>query len=155
MSKLIKGCGAIFYTKINNETYFLLGIDYKNRITDFGGKRESGETCKQCSIRESYEETSGVLGNINKIKKLFITSTKKIYFNTYLCYFVPIKYNKKIINIYLNKKKYFENHKIKISGFFELESMIWISHNDLLKIHLNNKLISSRTKYILKKYFLT
>lgn len=147
----IKGCGAIFFTEHNNQILFLLGIDYKNRLTDFGGKREKNETCKECAIRESYEETSNSIGDLNYIKKLFNNNCTKIYFNTYLCYFIKINYDPDIPTRYIN---YMNKYKhLNINGFFEFNSLTWITLNDLYKIYFTKKIVHDRTRYILKKYF--
>lgn len=55
--------GVIPYTVINNEIFWLMGIDRYGRLGDFGGGCRSSkkETAYSCCLREIDEESSGLL----------------------------------------------------------------------------------------------
>ena len=60
----------------NGKIYFLFGretIDIwkdSGLWSDFGGGKEKNETYKETAIREGWEETDGVLGNLKTIEYL-------------------------------------------------------------------------------------
>ena len=60
--------GVIPYTTINNEIYWLMGISKHYLWSDFGGgcKVAKGETPYLCLIRETNEETNGLLTKVVK-----------------------------------------------------------------------------------------
>ena len=68
----------------NDKMYFLLGretvdVDHraKGQWSDFGGSIEKGETLKETAIREGFEETGGLFGNMKDIEYLIDHSLVK------------------------------------------------------------------------------
>ena len=65
------GAGVLFFAVFNHQTYFLLGKEKScNKWSDFGGSIEKGETLKETAIREGFEETGGLFGNMKDIEYL-------------------------------------------------------------------------------------
>lgn len=60
----IKRAGVIPYAIYQNEIFWLMGISNFNRLSDFGGGCNEGETPIACLLREVEEESSGVLTEI-------------------------------------------------------------------------------------------
>lgn len=150
----IKGCGGLVVSEHEGKIYLLMGKDYRGALCDFGGKRENGESCLQCATREFYEETSGTFLSQKEVKNLFCKCEETIFFNTYLCYVIRIKFDASIPRRYREYKRYVKKNGIKYpQGYFELNDMIWVEINDLYRIHFTKKLIHDRTRYILKKFF--
>ncbi len=57
--------GVIPFTVRDNHIYFLLGIDRRTReLTDFGGGVKSTETMVEGALREFYEESCKIFGDI-------------------------------------------------------------------------------------------
>ena len=68
----------------NDNIYFLLGretVDVEHRSkgkwSDFGGGFEKGESVKETAIREGFEETGGLFGNMKDIEFLIDNSLIK------------------------------------------------------------------------------
>lgn len=151
----IKGCGGLIVSEYGGKTYLLMGKDYKGALCDFGGKRESDESCLKCATREFYEETSGTVLSETDVHTRFNSCKETICFNTYLCYVIRIEYDPSIPKRYRDYKNYVMTNGIKYpAGHFELNDMIWVEINDLYYIHFTKKLIHNRTRYILKKFFM-
>ena len=150
----IKGCGGIITAKHNDTLYFLMGRDYRGALSDFGGKREKNESCLQCATREFYEETSGVFFSRKEVLRRFKETKEVIFFNTYMCYVINIEFDKTLPRQYREHKDYIISNNLPIpDGHLELHDMVWLSIDDLYKIHYTKKLIHNRTRYILKKFF--
>jgi hypothetical protein len=57
--------GAIIYTHLNGQTLFCLGVDTESKnLTDFGGGVKKEETLIEGGLRELYEESQGVFGDL-------------------------------------------------------------------------------------------
>lgn len=53
--------GIIPYSKYNNTTFILLGLNCNNIWESCGGGRNPNESVKECAAREFYEETCGCI----------------------------------------------------------------------------------------------
>ena len=113
--------GILPVTFENDKIYFLLSRETKDvkyrgsgKWSDFGGSIEKGETLKQTAIREGYEESSGILGEEKRIKKLVEENlVKKYRVNNFTTFVVEIKnMDKEVINIY--KYIHIKNSKKKV-----------------------------------------
>lgn len=152
------GSGILLYEKNNyNEKIFILGLDYKNELTDFGGKIDNtNEKVYETAIREFNEETKGILNltrkHIDPLKRIDIDR----YNHTYRCYIVKTDY------FDINK---FKSTKIVESNLDlnEIITIIKINENKLKRIvtDKNNDKeyktfpyeISPRLMTILKSYY--
>jgi hypothetical protein len=59
----------IYYKCSKGQVYFLLGNDFRNVLSDFGGKEDKSDGGKPyiTASRECYEETIGLIGSYNYI----------------------------------------------------------------------------------------
>ena len=152
------GSGVLLYEKDSNDKKtFVLGIDYKNELTDFGGKIDNNkEKIYITALRECNEETKEIL---NLTPNDIITSD---YINIarnehkYRCYIVKTNY------FDINK---FNSKKIKNNNldYNEIINIIKINEDELKKIfnliYSNDTIeiipyfISTRLIKILKIYY--
>lgn len=153
MSKIdhVKAGGVLPYTFITTTSgrkklYFLIGTDKSNKISDFGGKMEKDEEIFDTAAREYYEESSGLLGSLNQIKKHMKSSAMRTTFvicKCYKIYLLKIDYDLELPKKYDILKK----SAIKCQypeGFFEMGKIKWISSSQLLKIMFDKKNIAFR-----------
>lgn len=152
------GSGILLYEKNNyNEKIFVLGLDYKNELTDFGGKIDnSNEKVYETAIREFNEETKGVLNLTRK----HIDSLERIdidrYNHIYRCYIVNTDYFD-INKFNLNEP---DNKNLDLN---EIITIVKINEKKLKKIVADKKNdeecktfsyeISPRLMTILKSYY--
>lgn len=121
------GSGVLLFEKdINNKKNFILGIDYKNELTDFGGKIDNNkEKVFVTASRECNEETKGII-NLTHNDIIMSDHIDICRFeHKYRCYLVETKY------FDINKFK-----KIKINNMEnnEIISVIKINEDKLKKI---------------------
>ena len=166
----INGGGVILYSIHNNKIYLLLGREsnfskwkFGNHYSEFGGQCNKNEKPMHCILREFYEETQGMFGNIKINKNIIIEETIQIekskqqnktnilyllckipydnkicdYYNNIFNYYVKMVGKKNIIQ-YLNKG-YFEKNKIK---YFQLNTLM--NYKKIMRPHfirIYNKLL--------------
>jgi hypothetical protein len=149
------GSGVLLH--IAKQHKFILGVDYKNELTDFGGKINfTKEKIWITASRELFEESNRVF-NVsykNIISCNYIDIDRNLH--KYRCYILPItKFDKKLFH--LNKF----NSICKTNSFIEIIDIIEIKE-ETLKNLLFNKVdspeiipyyISPRLKKILYVYF--
>jgi 8-oxo-dGTP pyrophosphatase MutT (NUDIX family) len=138
--------GMAFVAKFKNNYYFLFGRENKYALqkylySDFGGHQENNETLKITAIREGYEETSGMLGNIGVYKRLLEKDLVKTYSlpkkdGGYTTYLVNIKYDKKIPFYHNNMFNFVNRNKHDLvqnqeNGLFEKDRLRWFSIQEL------------------------
>jgi 8-oxo-dGTP pyrophosphatase MutT (NUDIX family) len=137
--------GILPMAKYKNEYYFLFGRErrfpkWKDSMkwSDFGGAIEKGESKMEAAIREGYEETNGLLGDLNDIKKLMNDHLVTVLSRTnYATFIVLVKYDEdlppKFAEIYdniLNNEK----HKLLLhDGKYEKDMAKWVAFKDLKK----------------------
>lgn len=143
----VKAGGILPYTHIigkdgHKRLYFLVGNDKKNLLSDFGGKMEKDEDIFDTCAREYYEESSGLLGSLDQIKKDLKSDAVRTHFvvcKCYKIYLLKINYNADLPKQYDCLKKEANKSDKKIpSGFFEMRKLKWISSYQLLK-KINDK----------------
>lgn len=151
----VKAGGVLPYTFITTPSgkkklYFLIGTDKSKKISDFGGKMEKGEDIFDTAAREYYEESSGLLGNLDKIKKELKSDAMRTSFvvcKCYRIYLLKINYIPELPKLYTIAKK---ETKTYPPGFFEMGKLQWISSNKLLKIMFDKKQIAFRLMCVLR-----
>ena len=136
----------------NGKRYYLIGRESKKikfpesgLYSDFGGKKDKGETPIQTAIREGFEETIGILGNKNKIKYLIKNKLHtKIMYKKDILYVVkirydknlPIKYEQKYKTLYKFLKESPKHIQKKFEPFIEKDKIKWVTREQLIS---NNK----------------
>ena len=147
------GGGGILPIAIhNNEIYLFFGREAlipkgksSGLWSDFGGKKENNETVFETALREGWEETSGILGNMKHLKQIMKNNTiGKIYTKTYTTFLIEINYDTKLPKLlkdrYTNALK---NHKDKVieeNGLYEKDRGKWLSLNQLKNIDKHKKI---------------
>ena len=130
----------------NNNLYFLLGRETvnvehkaKGKWSDFGGAIEKGETLKETAIREGFEETGGLFGNMKDIEYLIDHSLiKKFRVNHYTTFIIQVPYIKslpkihreKYLDVLKNKKHLITKH----NGLYEKDMIKWVKLENLNKV---------------------
>ncbi len=145
----------------NNNIYFLLGretVDVEHRAkgqwSDFGGSIEKGETLKETAIREGFEETGGLFGNMKDIEYLIDHSLiKKFRVNHYTTFVIQVPYTKDLpkvhretyLDVLKNKKHLITKH----NGLYEKDMIKWVKLENLNKVEN----IRPWYKYVLKAVY--
>ena len=124
-------CGAVLYTIINNEIYFVIIKSIKNICGFPKGHQEDNETCKQTALREIKEEV-GIDAIIDDVQIIFEDD-----------YYIEGKVHRKIIYFIAH----YYNQEIKLQKS-ELKDAYLLKYDDAL-----NKLNFRSSKNILKKAY--
>lgn len=129
----------------DKKIYFLFSRETLDNVfrdsgkwSDFGGGMEKGEKLEDVAIREGWEETSGILGNKQKITELVEKKTiQKITNGTYTTFIVMIDYDKKLPPIFDKNYKKVKKNKPKLiqehNGLYEKDKIKWIEVDNLYK----------------------
>lgn len=150
------GAGILPVALHNNEIFFLFAREgIINSVqpglwSDFGGSTERGETKLRTAIREGWEESNGIFGNIHDVAYIVKNKAVKIIdIGTYRTYIVPIDYDKHIPRYFSDDYKYtLTNHPrfVKASnGMYEKDKVQWVP---LSKLKRNPSMIKFRPWYV-------
>ncbi len=136
--------GIIPYVKIDDEIYFLVGIDKSSgEFGDLGGGVKQGETPITGSLREMTEETKELL-NVNDLGEIKIGIWDKG--NNNCIVFSQLK----DAQLYYTIENDFKNCTKKGIGFEEMSFLIWLSSDQMIyNIYSKNSKMWSRMKYTL------
>jgi len=151
------GSGVILLDKKNN--IMMLGIDYKNEISDFGGQIDKNEKIVETASRELFEETCSVIN----FDKNIISNSNSIdidrFNHKYRCYIVEydnINFDSdvKLFNINKQKIKDICCTEMKFINIFNIDNIKDIYKQQKLTSDPNFKFImSKRLEKILDIYF--
>lgn len=131
----IYSAGILPYAIYDNNLYFLLGRDYDQKWSDFGGRVEPNDKGDPeiTAIREFYEESIGSVLDLDYIKKLMRQKKyKKIISKTnsghdYHMYIIRIQYSEQI-KVKFNSTKNFLNFIPYLDKKYKEKSDIrWVS----------------------------
>jgi len=127
----------------NNKLYLLFGRENRFNDTpgyaDFGGGIEKGESKFESAIRELEEETTGMLGSKEELKKMLKKNgTYDINFNnSYTTFVFHYHYDPYLTHYFNNTAKFLQKRLepgfLKKSVLFEKCRMEWICADDLMK----------------------
>ena len=121
----------------NGNTVFLLGKDFKNKYSDFGGKNEPHETnTRDTASREFYEESCGVIYDIVKTKSILqncqVVITETYLKKPYYMFLLWIPYKKEYIdnfNMIKNNIRFLSiDRKFKEKNYLK-----WFSIDEIVK----------------------
>ena len=170
----VSGGGILPFSFYNGELYFLYGRENEDirwsdsgMWADFGGAIDKNESNIDGGIREFWEETNGIFGDIRLIKgyiyknfdKLLVLYSEK---NSNFSIFLPIQYDKKIEKQFINSIKYSKkllnydkkkiNNAIK-NGLLEKDKIKWFSVKEIKK-NINKFRICNNdyTKFIIENF---
>ena len=155
--------GTIPYYCDGNEHYILLGKEYKdNKWSSFGGRREAGETVLDLIVRESWEETGGLLGTkeclSNQVRESNYALLYKHQRNWSLQVFIPIC---PVLADYLPKQfesiNSYQNHCntgwFQRTGCQEKTAIQWFPLTAVICASKGNGLIFNDPKYPVRDVF--
>jgi len=146
--------GVLIYSTYRDNTYFLLGRDYDNKWSDFGGRSEIRDRndSEQTASRELYEESLGSIYSIEFVKKhlknkkcIKIVSKTGLGYSYYM-YLFRLNYSEEYRNRFHCTKNYMKNILDKKN--LEKNDIRWISLETLLHSIENKSFISLRNVFL-------
>jgi hypothetical protein len=116
---------------------FLLGRDYRNKYSDFGGRCDPTDVLHiDTAAREFYEETCGTIYDIhvmtNKIKESHIVHSLSYLGNPYYMYMVCIPYSNDICQRFDDIRRYINDNSMIDKRFKEKLELKWFTLHDIL-----------------------
>lgn len=129
--------GVLIYSyDPGGDVTFLLGEDYKNKYSDFGGRCDVRDTNHiHTASREFYEETCGVIMDVHcashKIQKSPIIHSVSYMGNPYYMYVLYVPYCNEYVHEFQTVRKYINFKKIE-KRFKEKISLKWFTIQDIL-----------------------
>ena len=138
--------GVLFYAKAIDQTpYFLLGKDYENKWSNFGGRCELSDKSDSeiTASREAWEESLGAvydfetIKNILKNKNIKCVTSKTPSGRPYYMYIVKINFTTSYRDRFQSTKKFITNLNVD-DKFLEVNDIKWVSV-DTIKYSLQNK----------------
>lgn len=137
----MSGCysaGVLLYSyNTEGELIFLLGKDYRQRYSDFGGRCDPGDATQlDTASREFYEETCGVIMDStmirNKLKKSPIIHSLSYLGNPYYMYMVHIPYSTEYVKMFQTIRQFIHSKKIE-KRFKEKTSLEWFTSRNIIQ----------------------
>jgi 8-oxo-dGTP pyrophosphatase MutT (NUDIX family) len=155
-NNILYAAGVLFYSKSIDQTpYFLLGKDYDNKWSNFGGRSEINDRgdFEVTAAREAWEETLGAVYDYSDMKNIVKNkSVKHFEFRTpsghpYYMFLIKIPFTTTYRDKFLSTKRFISNTDPD-KKFLEINDIKWVSL-DTIKFTLNNKrnLIKLRTVF--------
>lgn len=144
LNNILYASGILFYSKsADNTAYFLLGKDFDNKWTDFGGGSEISDKfdTEITAARETWEETLGCVGDFDTIRNslrnckyiVSVTPSGKPYY----MYIVRIPFTQTYKDKFTCTKKFISRISID-KKFLEINDIKWVS-TDTIKYSIDNK----------------
>jgi 8-oxo-dGTP pyrophosphatase MutT (NUDIX family) len=161
-TNILYASGILFYSRtLDNTPFFLLGKDYENRWSNFGGRCEISDKfdVETTASRETWEETLGsvydyeTLKNILKSNKNFkYISCKTPSGHPYYMYLVKIPYSPTYRDRFISTKKFLSNIKSE-SKFLEMTDIKWVSLDTINYSINNNRKSIIKLRYVFEQSF--
>tara|TARA_B100001287_G_C22620216_1_gene499620 strand:+ start:62 stop:586 length:525 start_codon:yes stop_codon:yes gene_type:complete len=145
-NNIIYAAGILFYSKsIDQTTYFLLGKDFENKWSNFGGRCELSDKydSEVTAAREAWEETLGAVYEYGEMKSLIKNrGVKCITSRTpsghpYYMFLVHIPFTTAYRDRFNSTKKFISNIQVD-KKFLEINDIKWVSLNTI-KYSIENK----------------
>ena len=141
----IYSAGILPYTIWKGNIYFLLGRDYDNKWSDFGGRVEPNDKAEYetTAAREFFEETLGSVYDYDYTKKILKKCSNIISKTSsghpYYMYILKISYTDNIKLKFNSTKNFISNTVTSIDKkYIEKNDIRWIS-KDTIEHSINNK----------------
>tara|TARA_Y100000741_G_scaffold363982_1_gene353597 strand:+ start:3523 stop:4056 length:534 start_codon:yes stop_codon:yes gene_type:complete len=151
-NNIIYAAGVLFYSKSIDQTpYFLLGKDFDNKWSNFGGRCELIDRYDSeiTATREAWEETIGAvydydhLRNFIKNKNTKCIVSKTPSGNPYYMYLVKIPFTSVYRDRFTSTKKFISDISVD-KKFLEMNDIKWVS------IHTIKYSIENKKKSVIK-----
>lgn len=145
-NNIIYAAGILFYSKSIDQTpYFLLGKDFENRWSNFGGRCELSDKydSEVTAAREAWEETLGAVYDYDNLKSLIKNKTVKCITSRtpsghpYYMFVVKIPFTTSYRDRFTSTKKFISNIQVD-KKFLEINDIKWVSLNTI-KYSIENK----------------
>jgi len=145
-SNIIYAAGVLFYSKSIDQTpYFLLGKDFENKWSNFGGRCELNDKhdSEVTAAREAWEETIGAVYDYENIKSLIKNKSAKCLTSRtpsghpYYLFLVKIPFTTSYRDRFMSTKKFISNVPVD-KKFLEISDIKWVSL-DTLKCSIESK----------------
>jgi hypothetical protein len=153
MSNIIYSAGVLFYCKCKDgNVYFLLGREYDNKWSDFGGKSEPKDKyeIENTASREAWEESLGCvfsqedIRSTLKYKKTPFIRAKTQGGHPYYMYLLKIPYSMNYRSIFNSTRSFISKTDID-RRYLEKFDIRWVSLETLKYTITGKGLISLRT----------
>ena len=134
-NNIIYAAGILFYSKSIDQTpYFLLGKDFDNNWSNFGGRCELTDRHDPeiTATREAWEETIGAVYDYDYIRTLIKNKNTKCIIsktpsgNPYYMYLVKIPFTIAYRDRFRSTKKFISNIPVD-KKFLEMNDIKWVS----------------------------
>ena len=145
-NNIIYAAGILFYSKTIDQTpYFLLGKDFENRWSNFGGRCELSDKrdSEVTAAREAWEETLGAVYDYDSLKTLIKNKCVKCITSRtpsghpYYMFVVKIPFTTAYRDRFVSTKKFISNIHVD-RKFLEMNDIKWVSI-DTIKYSIENK----------------
>jgi hypothetical protein len=146
LSNILYSAGVLFFSKGTDKTpLFLLGKDYDNKWSNFGGRCEISDKfeIENTAARECWEESVGSILDFDSIKhKLKVKNVKVIISKTpkghpYYMFLIKIPLNYSYRERFISTKKFLSNIDVD-KKFLEMYDIKWVSLDTILN-SIDNK----------------
>ncbi len=134
-NNIIYAAGILFYSKSIDQTpYFLLGKDFENKWSNFGGRCELTDRGDPeiTASREAWEETIGSVYDYDSIRSLIKNKNTKCITcktpsgNPYYMYLIKIPWTSIYRDRFLSTKKFISTIDVD-KKFLEMNDIKWVS----------------------------
>lgn len=145
-NNLIYASGILFYSKSVDQTpYFLLGKDFENKWSNFGGRCELSDKYDSeiTAAREAWEETLGAVYDYDVLKSVIKNKTAKCITSRtpsgypYYMFLIKIPFTTSYRDRFTSTKKFISNIQVD-KKFLEINDIKWVSL-DTLKYSIQSK----------------
>ena len=130
----IPRAGIIYFTFIDNKLHMCFGRDRKTGdLTDFSGMKKTRETPVSCALREGYEESRMVFGEVSEFQiRQFIC----LYSTQMLIIFVPVVAPPgadviKITQHNFETKHFLSPRQRNYRCFNEISELVWLNETQI------------------------
>ena len=150
----IYSAGILLYTNYKGTIYFLLGRDFENKWSDFGGRVEPKDRgdYETTAAREFFEETLGSIYDYDytrkQIKKCPKIISKTSSGHNYYMFLLKIQYTDIIRTKFLSTKNFINNSITSIDKkYIEKNDIRWVSIETIEHSIEGKSLISLRNVF--------
>lgn len=115
------------YAYVGSDLYLLVGLEHDKWSGFAGGVEKEDKDLISAAAREGYEETMGVLGSEEELKKM-ICGGVEILFDNGSIFVFEIDYSSEISRCFNRFREYvyrsgYQHHQ---DGYFEKEEIAWV-----------------------------